>query len=454
MQNFFGRFKKDDIRKWLEHPERFYKQLRIASNALYEISPQYRRLIGYFAKMHTFAYILLPFKLNLHKNINVQLLKKCYSQSCMYLEKASLKHELIKIYTTCFKEDIFYGYVYQTSDSFYIKKLNPDYCKITMIEDGCFIYDFDFTYFNKYPEDLENYGEEFIERFEMYKQHPSSMRWQTLNTQNQLCLKYNEDIPYPSIPFVGVFEGIFDIQDYKGLKKAKAETDNYKVLALKVPIDDNGNYKVDYDDIVDYYERLLDVLPENIGAFLTPMAVEDFSFENAGAVDDNKVSDATKTFWNDAGVSSVIFGGDKITSATLNVSITADEEMVFAFTRQVERNINRLLKRMPGTYKFKINFLDITYFNRQEMFNTYLKGAQASLPTTTMACAALGLSPTDMMNLNYIETTILDIPNKFIPLSTSYTQSSDGGAPTQEEKNEVLSDAGEVSRESEVNAEY
>lgn len=453
---FFGRFKKEDIQKWIEHPDTYAKELRNASIALYEISPQYKRLINYFAKMMVFAYVITPFKINRNSTIKKESYIKAYNSIVQYIDKINLKHELIKVYTTCFREDVFYGYTYQTADSFYIKKLNPDFCEITMIEDGCFIYSFDFSYFDTYPADLKNYGEEFEERYDMYKHNRTTMRWQVLNTQRQFCIKLNEDLCYPSIPFIGVFEGIFDIQDYKGLKKAKTETDNYKVLSLFVPTDDEGNYKLDYDDIVDYYERLLDVLPENIGAFLTPMQVSDFSFENAGAVDDNNVANATKTFWNDAGVSAVIFGADKVTSATVNLSIQADEEMVFALTRQVERNINRLLKQRSGQYKFKINILDVTIYNQKDMFNLYLKGAQASLPTTTMACATIGLNPADMMNLCELENEILDIPNKFKPLATSYTQSSSGdeGAPTQEDKGEELTEAGELSRDSDVHTEY
>ena len=50
----------------------------------------------------------------------------------------NLQHEFIKITTTILREDIFYGYEYSTKDSYFIQKLNPDYCQISSIEDGCF----------------------------------------------------------------------------------------------------------------------------------------------------------------------------------------------------------------------------------------------------------------------------------------------------------------------------
>ena len=72
-----------------------------------------------------------------------------------------------------------------------------------------------------------------------------------------------------------------------------------------------------------------------------------------------------------------------------------------------------------------------------------------------MACAALGVAPIDMMNMNFLEDDILHIKEKFEPLKTSYTQSSgEAGAPTQEEKGEQLSDAGENTRDHNSNQEY
>jgi len=129
--------------------------------------------------------------------------------------------------------------------------------------------------------------------------------------------------------------------------------------------------------------------------------------------------------------------------------------MVFSLSRQIERNINRLLKMYATKYKFKIEFLDITYYNKDELVSQYLKLAQSSLPTTTMASAATGLTPVNMVGMNFIETEILHIHEKFKALSTSYTQSGDdGGAPTVEERGGKLSDAGEQTRDNNVNAEY
>lgn len=447
-------FPKEKVKKWLANPQYFQCELRNMSRHLYLTDPHYRRLINYFSEMHTWSYIISPYHYGLeYSQIDIEKYRDAYYKTANYLEKANIRHEMSKIAKICFKEDVFYGYKYETKDSFFIRQLPSKYCAITGIVDGCFVYDFDFSYFDTRFGELEEFGEEFVDKYNnIYK--VEHRQWITLDIKNEFCIKLLEDVPFPAIPFMGVFEGIYDIDDYKSLKKAKAETDNYKVLALKAPVNEEGQFLIDRDIILEYYTALLNVLPENIGAFITPTEVKDFDFENAGVADNNNVNNAIKTFWNDAGVSSLIFGDENKTSGSLNISIKADEQMVFTFARQIERNINRLLKGMNFKYKFKIQFLDITIFNKDEAINAYLKGSQSSLPTKTMVCAAMGLEPIDMMGVNFIEDSVLNIPNTFKPLAVSYTQSGEAGSPTAEERGVTLSDSGEIARDAETSTEY
>ena len=86
---------------------------------------------------------------------------------------------------------------------------------------------------------------------------------------------------------------------------------------------------------------------------------------------------------------------------------------------------------------FRVQLLDITRFNQQEMFDMYMKAGQYGQPVQAHVSAILGMNQQEMMAMNYIQNDILDIPNKFIPMSSSHTQSgtasSDSGAPTVED---------------------
>ena len=449
----YTKYTRADIIKYLKNPETNAKQLRNASIYLYEVSAQYRRIVNYFAHMCPLTYIMYPFKFDTTKEVNEKAFKASYKKATDFMAIFNLQHEMRKALVTAWREDIFAGYIYQTKDSFYIRKLHPDYVKIASIVDGCYMVAFDFSYFRGREDELESYGEEFISKYEDYKKD-SSLRWQLLDEKRQFCLKISEDVMYPLIPLAGCLLGIFDIEDYKELQKGASVLRNYKALGLKLPTDEAGNLLIDKDFADQFYEQLSNITPENIGVFETPMDVEVYDFEKSGAEDPDKTYEAIRNFYNDAGVSALLFGSDKQTAASLNISITSDECVCFAVNRQIERNVNRLLKGLSGTQKFQITILDISEFHRQQFHDIMLKDAQYGVPVKSAIAASLGLNPPNMSAMLYMENEILKLHDNMIPLQSSYTQSSDnqGGRPTAEENGEEISDSNENTREHDSNA--
>ena len=358
-----------------------------------------------------------------------------------------------KALTIAWREDIFAGYIYQTKDSFYIRKLPADYVKIASIVDGCYIVAFDFSYFRGKEDELESYGQEFIDKYEIYKKD-SSQRWQLLDEKKQFCLKISEDVTYPLIPLAGCLVGIYDIEDYKDLQKGASILRNYKALGLKLPTDESGNLLIDKTLADQFYAQLTNITPDNIGVFETPMDVQVFDFEKSGAEDPDKTYEAIRNFYNDVGVSSLLFGSDKQTAASLNISITADECLAFAVNRQIERNVNRLLKNLSGTQKFQITILDISEFHRQQFHDSLLKDAQYGIPVKSAIAASVGIDQPAMNAMLFMENDFLKMHEKMIPLSSSYTLASgdEAGRPTAEENGEEISDSNENTREHDSNA--
>ena len=449
----YTKYTRADIIKYLKNPETNAKQLRNASIYLYEVSAQYRRIVNYFAHMCPLTYIMYPFKFDTTKEVSEKAFKASYKKATDFMAIFNLQHEMRKALVTAWREDIFAGYIYQTKDSFYIRKLHPDYIKIASIVDGCYMVAFDFSYFRGREDELESFGDEFMSKYEDYKKD-SSLRWQLLDEKRQFCLKISEDVTYPLIPLAGCLLGIFDIEDYKELQKGASVLRNYKALGLKLPTDEAGNLLIDKDFADQFYEQLSNITPENIGVFETPMDVEVYDFEKSGAEDPDKTYEAIRNFYNDAGVSALLFGSDKQTAASLNISITSDECVCFAVNRQIERNVNRLLKGLSGTQKFQITILDISEFHRQQFHDIMLKDAQYGVPVKSAIAASLGLNPPNMSAMLYMENEIMKLHDNMIPLQSSYTQSSDseGGRPTAEENGEEISDSNENTREHDSNA--
>lgn len=452
----YYKYTKEQIVDFLKSPESNARELRNASIYLYEVSAQYRRVINYLADMCSESYVLHPFKFDpsrLNDEKYKKNFEKAYRKAADYMEVLNLKHEMHKAKVIAWREDIFAGYIYSTKDSFYIRKLNPDYIKIASIIDGCLMVAYDFSYFDRKKDELESYGQEFIEKYALYKKD-SKLRWQMLDEDRQFCIKISEDVFYPLIPLAGCLAGIFDIEDYKDLSKGSAILRNYKALGLKIPTDGNGNMLMDKKRADQFYHQLCNVTPPNIGVFETPMEVQCFDFERNGSDDPDKTYEAVRNFYNDAGISSLLFGSDKQTAASLNISITADEALCYAVNRQIERNVNRLLKKLSGSIKFQITILDVSIFHQQQYHDLLLKDAQYGVPAKQAAASALGLQPYAMNSLLYMENEYLKLQNTMIPLSSSYTQSSDkiGGRPTAEETGSDISDSNENTREHDSNS--
>ena len=221
-------------------------------------------------------YVIYPFKFDESKK-DTKAFKSSYKKACDYLEIFNLQHEMRKVLVTAWREDLFAGYIYQTKDSLYIRKLPPDYVRISSIVDGCYMIAFDFAYFDRWQvgtkenSELVSYGEEFVEKYNLYLKDRINYRWQELEHKRQFNIKISEDVTYPLIPLLGCLPGIYDIEDYKDLDKGAAVLRNYKAIGLKLPTNDKGDLLINKDLADQFYNQLVNITPPNVGAFETPM---------------------------------------------------------------------------------------------------------------------------------------------------------------------------------------
>lgn len=436
------KYRRSDVTTFLEQPSRYEKQLRDISIFLYNKSPQYKRLVNYFSKMPTFGYTLEPYGIDNDK-VNVKSLKNQFRKVTDFLDTMNIKHEFVKVMNTAFREDTFFGYEHYNKDSYFIQQLNPDFCQISSIEDGCFNFAFDFSYFNAFLEKLEMFPPEFKSKYNAFVKD-SNLRWQELDSKFTICIKINEDMNYSIPPFAGVFEAIFDIEDYKSLRKDRQKLQNYKILIQKLPMREdseaNNDFMIDYDNMVMFHQQASSAVPDQVAVITSPMEIKDVSFEKSGNADQDNVTKAESEFWSGAGVPQHLFSTDKTSSVGLSMSVQTDEALVFSVLRQIERWINRRMKTL-GNFNFKVNMLNLTIFNKQEVFDQVIQAFQYGVPVKTMLGSILGMSPSAMLNMTMLENDILGLNEKFIPPSSAHTSSGDagsagnkGGAPQKKAK--------------------
>lgn len=447
---FFSKYTKEDIVSHLKSPQLREKQLRNAVNFIYGASSHFRRLVNYFAKMSLLSYIIVPYGVDTAKD-NSKTFKAAYNKVVNITNTMNIPHEFQKVLTVAFRDDVFYGYVFETDQSFYIYQLPSDFCKIANIEDGVFNPAFDFQFFDSRQEMLEFYGDEFKSKYNAYKSD-SKLRWQELDSNRSICIKVNEDILYPMPPFAGVLESLFDIEDFKALQKVKSELENTKLIHFKLPVDKEDN-SIAMDDELrkKFYREINEQVPDQVGVVVSPFESDEYSFENNNVGLDT-VSKSVNFFWSSAGVTELLFNSDKSSSAVMQYSIKSDFDIVCGVIRQIERWINRRLKYMESKHKFKISILDVNRYNQKEMFDMFYKAGQVGAPVKQAIAATLGYNPSDILNMSYLENEILEMRDTMYnePLLTSTTMSpdSEGGAP---EKDEPLTDEGQQTKDNDSN---
>lgn len=442
-----------DVARFLQNPNRYAKELGAMSTALYNASPHYRRLVNYYANMATLDYIIEPVGLDLTKSLNEKSFRTGYQRANDLAELMNIKHEFRKVMKGAWIRDTFYGYEFMEKDSYFIKELPFEFCQISSIEDGVYNLGFNFQYFDRNPAQLEMYPKEFSSMYNKFKSG-SEGQWQELDTTKTIVIKINEDIYNDMPPFIGIFKSIYDIENYKALKMASETMSNYKFVVQRIPIRDkserNNDFLIDLNNVTMFHNKTSATLPDGIGLITTPFEVDTINFAKDKTESDN-VQEAERQFYTSAGTSSLLFNGDKASNANLSKSVTVDEAEVFSVLRQLERFVNRKMKReVKGTFRYRLKILDVTFDNREKVIDQYLKSAQYGMPVKMMLGASLGLSSSAMVNMAYLENTVLDLTNMLIPLSSSHTQTGDeegsgstneGGRPTSNE--DELSEKGE-----------
>lgn len=242
----FSLYKKDDIRKYLENPYRYEKQLRRAVTYIYGASSHFRRLIQYFVGLTDIAYLVEPYKIDPSK-ANVKTVNNNYRKVLNMISSMSLKTQLPKVLTVCFREDVCYLTTWITADNITFQMLPSDYCAISTIEGNVPNVSFDFSYFDTRQDLLANYPEEFRRKYRRYKED-KLIRWIELDAPTSFAIKCNTDIlEYAIPPFAGLLREIYEIEDYTALKLSKEALQNYAMIAMKIPLTGNGEWGIDLD---------------------------------------------------------------------------------------------------------------------------------------------------------------------------------------------------------------
>ncbi len=451
-QPTFSLYSKADIQKYLTNPYIYEKQLRRAVTYIYGASSHFRRLIQYFVGLNDCCYVVEPYRVD-PKKANVKTMNTNYRKVLNMLSSMNLKTQLPRILTVCLREDIFYGTLWVTQDNITLQQLPSDFCAVSEIEGNVLNVSFDFSYFDSHPKYLGYYPPEFTLKYNQYKQSRGE-RWIRLDSPTSFAIKCSTDVlDYPIPPFAGILREIYDIEDYKQKKNTKAALENYAMLVMTLPMDSDGRWLLDFEKARGFWSNLDAVLPEEIGSILTPMPIEKVSFEKSNTKDTDTVSEAEQHLFTASGVQSALFNNEKASANALLLSIKADQAITFGIVKSVEDALNRFIQSQAYGKNFKVNFLDVSRFNRKETGDAYLKAATYGFPTLSYYCASQGVGQAEMDSMSFLETQVLGLQEMFTPVRSSTQMPAEDSEAATDEGGAPTKDIGEVSDKREANEE-
>ena len=446
-----------DVELALKHPKQGWRLLLRASEALMFISPHYLRMNNMYSNMPVFRWWLDLY--DVKDNAKVENIKKSYSALSAKLESMNLKHEFSKIMKTLPYQDIYCGLVFENQSDFFIQQIDYRICELCRIQDGLYDFRINLTQINDknysaYPDYVQQARIDLRDG----KANPNiDGIWYIPPADKQVCFKLNSQWTFPYPILISLVKDILDLEVYKKLKLQSARTDNYKAVAVEVPIDENTVDKplLTPDTLGIFAEMNRESMTDDIGLLhtlgssATPISFKDSSNTR------NNVSDAIESLYDSSGMSKENFNGSSSATA-LGYSVENDAAYVYNLFRQFERWVNRFIKVRrynKSAYKFHFYLLDMTIYNQDAVITRYKDGISMGATVISQYMAALGTTPSRTLGSYIVHENIFDFRNHFIPLQTSYNSSvdDDGGRPTNESQGKNLSESGERTADTDGN---
>ena len=448
-----------DVELALEHPDRLWRVLLEASNQLMQISPHYYRMNSLYSNMALCCWWVDLY--DVRENAKTDNIKKVYSALTAKLEGMNLKHEFSKIMKYIPYQDIYCGLIFENQTDFFFQNIDYKICELYEVQDG--LYNFRINLAAISPRNLDSYPKYVQKAWLDFTEGDSSTQWYNPPADKQICLKLNSQWTYPYPLLINLIRDILDLDTYKKLKLQSARTDNYKAIAIKVPIDETTIDKplLTPETLGIFAEINRESMTDDIGLLHTlgsdgtPISFKDSSNTR------NNVSDAVDEIYNSSGITKELYNGSSAGTA-VTFSVENDSGFIYGVYRQFERWVNRYIKTKKynkSAFKFFFYLLDVTIFNRDNVSKRYKEAVSLGVSCIDKWCASLDMTPSRTLGSFVLHKDIFDFQNNFIPLQSSFNSSAnenggsgeEGGRPTNESQGKTLDVSGEKTKEKDSN---
>ena len=398
----------------------------------------YKRILLYYATLLTYSGLLIP-NPAFGKPLSTPHIAKRYYGALEYIDKMNFAEIMTRMSIRVLVDGAYYGVIQTfTKDKFVMLDLPTSYCRSCYLDtEGDEVVEFNVGYFDTIvdegvrKETLNTYPKIISDYYKAYHngkgKKTNGTPWLRLPTDVGICFTlFGETPPFLDIiPATIRYDKAIDRREDAELEEIK------KIIVQKIPHLQDGTLLFEPDEAEVIHNGTVGMMKGNKNvSVLTTYADVDSIVSKTTA--DNEASSLEKMLQNvyaDAGVSSQIFAPLGVQAIML--SIINDISLMMILANKYARFITKVVNSLFGNanISFKYTIFPLSLYNKSDFITDTLKLAQNGYSYLVPAIAA-GLSQREIVNIKDLENDVLELRDKFIPLQTSYTESSGKvGAP-------------------------
>ena len=404
------------------------EQQALSRNFFYK-DGYYKQIIIHYATLLKYAGLLIP-NPSLGKKLSTSHISKRYYNALDYVEKMNLPVFLTDCATRALIDGCYYGVIVQLDkQNFSVLDLPSGYCQ-TRYKDlnGDDLIEFDVSYFNSIvdltakEQALASYPKFIRDAYKKWQKQKSSNSWVIIPSDIGICFPFFDGRPL----FLSVIPASLEYDDAIQTERDRDAEEIRKILVQKIPHLQDGRLLFEPDEAAEMHAGAVGMLKgnKNISVLTTYADVDAVVSKTTGESTSKTLEQIEKNIYAQAGVSGQIFSSTG--SSTLDASIKNDIALMMylanKFSRFITNSINRIYGNTNITFKYQI--LPVSIHNMHKFVDQSFK-LSGSGYSYLLPVVALGLSQRDIVNLKELENDVLKLGEKLIPLSSSYTQSSD-----------------------------
>ena len=404
-------------------------KIKLSRNYFYQ-NGFYRRILLHYATLLKYVGLVIP-NPSFGKSLSESYIQKKYYNAVDFVDSVGLPSLFERIAIRALRDGCYYG-VIQSIDkkSLVVLDLPTFYCASNFKDkDNNDIIEFDVRYFDSIADPevkkgaLSVYPKAITNWYRRFKNGKVSSPWVRVPTSIGICMPFLEGIPsfLNIIPAAIKYDKAVDTNQERDLEEIR------KIIVQKIPHLSDGGLLFEPDEAAVIHKGTVRMMQNNPNvSVLTTYADVDAIVSKAQ--NDNTVSSlqaALANIYSESGTTSHLFGTDS--NLALETSLNNDTALMMTFAHKLDNFITNILNKnyANSNISFKYTILPITYYNTNKYVDSAFKLATSGY-SFLMPAMAMGLSQKELGNLKDLENDVLELGEKLIPLSTSFTESSTG----------------------------